>query len=115
MGKRVFYQLDLQSSARREAWQRAADRNGVEVSVFVKTVVDLVARFDGGLVPWPGLALSAEALEVGRPLVSEAVLAPRREPPVEVWPEVALASCVHPREARRPDGWRERCRCGVLV
>lgn len=147
MGKREFYQLDLQSAARREAWQRAADRNGVELSVFVKMVCDQVARFDGGLGEWPGLvvgslALAPEGEDVGErpalklvgppvgPELRDAVreggrllaagLAVEGPPSTfevsEVWPGALLGRpCPHRREWRRADGWRERCRCGVLL
>ena len=49
------FRMDWLDPDRRVAWQRAADRNGVTLSEFVRAVVDRAARFgDGwdGPLPW---------------------------------------------------------------
>jgi hypothetical protein len=84
------------SPARREAWDRAAARNGLTLSVFIMSTVDRRARYDGGLEEFAGPPLAHEppAAEVLEELG-----------PASPAPAPELQGCQHLAEQRERLPW----------
>jgi hypothetical protein len=100
------------SPARREAWDKAATRNGLTLSVFIMSTVDRRARFDGGLEQFAGPRL-AEELAAAEELSELAAPSPSPAPEPQ--------ECQHPHESRERLAWGGvRCApeaggCGELL
>jgi hypothetical protein len=93
------------SPARREAWDKAAHRNGLTLSVLIMVTVDRRARYDGGLEQFAGPRVADEPPTAEEVEELSAFPAPAPEP--ELYR--------HPVELRRFLGWATRCECGEFV